>query len=69
MKVTEKPKTVCLECEYCKPSGEFNMYYGCINVDPVYSTVTGNKLENWTLCRDKNDGNCPDYKTKAPLSQ
>ena len=67
MQVSEKPKTVCVECWWIvvRPSAPSC----CEKSQEVlgYDTVTGEaELAGLSLCAGKNDGNCPDFEAKAP---
>jgi len=72
--VTEKPKTVCVECEHCQirlTSADIftaGAEHLCKAQDfgTNWSVLTGKKETDLAVyCRDINDGNCPHFKLKT----
>ena len=74
--VSEKPKTVCVECRHHRnthdgskagPPPDIWYYQECRAQAPPFrfNTLTGQKeRSDWPTCSMVNDGNCPHYKLK-----
>jgi hypothetical protein len=55
-------KTICV---YCKRfSGKWNAFYDDLCEEKVFDFVTGKEQTVYQVCKEKNKGDCKDFKPK-----